>query len=132
MTTKHKIMASIWVPIVSSYILSFLYLYFTPNQPLENPLEIIFGLMHFFLDGVFFWVPLLFICLLVENIKMNEDIQDYPIVQIFILEAFICLVPLLLFLNFIPDSSGGSFRVTLITVLSIAARWGYLKLRKIC
>jgi hypothetical protein len=128
MTTKQKIIASIWVPIVSMYICEYLISVMFKGDFLESP----FSVFRFFLLGAIFWVASLTICLIIENNWIKNEIKYDTIRKILMIEALICSIPIWFLMVKIPTQVGMLILHNLMVILSIAARWGYLKWRKIC
>lgn len=132
MTTKQKIMASIWVPFVSMY-LQIISAGLLNSAGINIKLtRVIQDLTALFILGGVLWVPSLIICLLIENNWIKNEMEKVPISKILRTEAIICLFTIWLPIILL-------FRDPLIIIfsliailLSIAARWGYLKWRKIC
>lgn len=132
MTTKQKIIASIWVPIVSMYILNVLAFYLQSGLRSSNFLDHLLGVFYLFLFGSIFWLPALIVCLILENTQIKNEINDKTIIKIFKIEALICSIPIWLMMVTLLEALGLLILFNLMVILSIAARWGYLKLRKIC
>ncbi len=132
MTTKQKTIASIWVPIASVYLqlisagLIFSQITFVGFfQQIQN-------LTALFILGGVLWVPTLIICLLLENNWIKNDVEKVPISKILRTETIICLFTLWLpIILLIQEPLIIIFSIIAI-LLSITARWGYLKWRKIC
>ncbi len=132
MTTKQKIIASIWVPIVSMY-LQIISAGLLNSAGINIKLtRVIQDLSALFILGGVLWVPSLIICLLIENNWIKNDMEKVPISKILRTETIICLFTLWLpIILLIQDPLIIIFSLIAI-LLSITARWGYLKWRKIC
>lgn len=132
MTTKQKIIASIWVPIVSIYLQIISAGLLFSQISFLSIFEQIQNLTALFILGGILWVPTLIICLLIENNWIKNDLEKVPISKILRTEAIICLFTIWLPIIFlIQDPLIIIFSIIAI-LLSITARWGYLKWRKIC
>jgi hypothetical protein len=132
MTTKQKIMASIWVPFVSMYILMAFgdYLnYGLERGNLWGHLTNVFSIIKL---GAILWIPLLIISLTIENVTIKNVIKNSTILKIFMLEAIICSIPIWIIMVLFPEFLSPFIQLNLAMLLSITARWGYLKWRKIC
>lgn len=128
MTTKQKIMASIWVPVLSLLIISYLISIIFTGDFLES----IINVFNFFSFGAIFWIPTLIICLFLENAQIKNEINNVAILKIFEIEALICSIPIWILMFIATPLIGILVIFNLIIILCIAARWGFLKWRKIC
>jgi hypothetical protein len=132
MTTKQKIMASIWVPFVSMYMLMAFGYYLNLGLERGNLWEHLTNVFNNFTFGAILWIPLLIISLTIENVTIKNVIKNSTILKIFMLEAIICSIPIWIIIILFPEFLSPFIQLILAMILSITARWGYLKWRKIC
>lgn len=132
MTTKQKIMASIWVPLVSIYYLMVTIGPLFMNIPPLGHMNELRSLNHIFIVGALLWIPTLVICLVFENYQLKNDMEKPPISKILLIEAAICTVTIWLPIIYLIPFKEVVICSEIAILLSITARWGYLKWRKIC
>lgn len=132
MSTKLKIIASIWVPIVTMYILITISGYFSSelgSGSLKDNFLLVFEL---FIIGAIVWLPLLIFCLIIEILWIKKEVVKARVAEIFIIEIIMVSIPIWFVMVMTPEAIDDFIVFNLIIILSIAARWGYLKWRKIC
>jgi hypothetical protein len=131
MTTKQKIIASIWVPVLTLYILSTIVFYFTSHLGQGDFWDYFEHVFEIFIMGSFVWVPLLIISVIIEYLSLGKEKIKTRIKQILMIEIIIFSIPWWFMIITIPEATLEAILTILVIALSIAARWGYLKWRKI-
>lgn len=132
MTTKLKIIASIWVPVLTLYILSTIVFYFTSHLGQGDFWDYFEHVFEIFIMGSFVWVPLLIISVIIEYLSLGKEKIKTRIKEILIIEIIIFSIPWWFIIITIPEATLEAILTILVIALSITARWGYLKWRKIC